>query len=257
MQKTNKLRISTHRGHENTDFGKHSRIPFKLSDIDAKSLLVLSFIDIDQFLDTPFRAGKARRVITLETFTSVLGISKNTVRKCLKELEVAGIVQSTYKSKSGTSYISNLLKLHIRYQIVTYSFISRQDLSQSVKAFIIKVIMLGESRISNIRNITALVKETGVARRAINSIMGELNDNGYLLNSPFEKGLQILDVKGIMLDSEEKLMLDHRELKNKIAAYEDFSYFEGTISKLKEENIVLLERIEKLKHGISKNNKEK
>jgi hypothetical protein len=71
-----------------------------------------------------------------------------------------------------------------------------------VKAFIIKVIMLGEKRISNISNITALVKETGVSRRALNLILEDLDSKGYLLDSAIE-GIQILDVSSIMLDSEE------------------------------------------------------
>jgi hypothetical protein len=78
-----------------------------------------------------------------------------------------------------------------------------------VKAFIIKVIMLGE-KISNISNITALVKETGVSRRALNLILEDLDSKGYLLDSAIGEGIQILDVSSIMLDSEEKLLLEHR-----------------------------------------------
>jgi hypothetical protein len=81
-----------------------------------------------------------------------------------------------------------------------------------VKAFIIKVIMLGE-KISNISNITALVKETGVSRRALNLILEDLDSKGYLLDSAIGEGIQILDVSSIMLDSEEKLLLEHRELR--------------------------------------------
>jgi hypothetical protein len=40
--------------------------------------------------------------------------------------------------------------------------------------------MLGEKRISNISNITALV-ETGVSRRALNLILEDLDSKGYLL----------------------------------------------------------------------------
>jgi hypothetical protein len=60
-----------------------------------------------------------------------------------------------------------------------------------------------EKRISNISNITALVKETGVSRRALNLILEDL-DSGYLLDSAIGEGIQILDVSSIMLDSEEK-----------------------------------------------------
>jgi hypothetical protein len=59
-----------------------------------------------------------------------------------------------------------------------------------VKAFIIKVIMLGEKRISNINNITALVKETGVSRRALNLILEDLDSKGYLLDSAIGEGFR-------------------------------------------------------------------
>jgi hypothetical protein len=85
--------------------------------------------------------GGDRRILSLETFTTVLGL--NTVRKCIKDLEDRDN-NFLFRNKIGTSYVSNILKLRIKYQIITYSFISRPDLSHSVKAFIIKVIMLGK-----------------------------------------------------------------------------------------------------------------
>jgi hypothetical protein len=63
-----------------------------------------------------------------------------------------------------------------------------------------------EKKISNISNITALVKETGVSRRALNLILEDLDSKGYLLDSAIGEGIQILDVSSIMLDSEEKLL---------------------------------------------------
>jgi biotin operon repressor len=255
ITKTNKIKIETHRGKEDTVFGKHSRIPFKIDNIDAKSLIVLAFIDIDQFLDSKYKAGGERRILPLETFENILGLSKNTVRKCLKDLEAKGIITSYFRNKIGTSYISNILKLRIRYQIITYSFISRPDLSHTVKAFIIKVIMLGERRISNIRNIGALVKETGVSRRAINSILEDINSRGYLLDSETEEGIQVLDVEGIMLDSEEGLLIEHRELRAKVAAFKNFASFEEEIVRLNRRIEVLLKKIEMLKHDTGENNK--
>jgi hypothetical protein len=77
--------------------------------------------------------------------------------------------------------------------------------------------MLGE-KISNISNITALVKETGVSRRALNLILEDLDSKGYLLDSAIGEGIQILDVSSIMLDSEEKLLLEHRELRAKLTS---------------------------------------
>lgn len=250
-----KIKIETHRGQEDTVFGKHSRIPFKLGSLDSKSLLILAFIDIDQFLDSTYKIKGIRRVLTLETFENTLGLSKNTVRKCLKDLEEEGIISSKYARNIGTSYISNTLKLNIKYQIITYSFISRQDLSHTIKAFILKVIMLGEPRISNIRNISALVKETGVTRRAINVILEELNSRGYILDSETEEGIQVLDVKGVMLDSEERLMLEHRELRARISTFCKFASFEEEIIRLNNKIETLLKKIDLLKNGTIDNNK--
>jgi hypothetical protein len=46
VNKTNKIKIETHRGKEDS-FGKHSRVPFQLDNIDSKKPTF--FIDIDQF----------------------------------------------------------------------------------------------------------------------------------------------------------------------------------------------------------------
>jgi biotin operon repressor len=251
ITRTNRIKIATHRGKEDTVFGKHSRVPFQLDNIDARSLIVLAFIDIDQFLDSSYKLGGDRRTISLESFIAVLGLSKNTVRKCLKDLEDKGIITATFRNRIGTSYVSNILKLRIKYQIITYSFISRPDLSHSVKAFIIKVIMLGDRRISNISNITALVKETGVSRRAINLILEDLDSKGYLLNAALGDGTKILDVESIMLDSEEKLLLEHRELRAKVNVFQNFSSFEQEIVELNKRIGVLLKKIEMLKQDSS------
>lgn len=260
VKRPNKITIDTHRGKENTSFGKHSRVPFNIDDIDAKSLLVLAFIDIDQFLDSKFKIKNIRRVIRLEDFVNSLKVSKNTIKRCLKELEEKGFITSTYRHSIGTSYISNIVKLHVKYQIITYSFITRQDLSHSVKAFILKVIMLGEPRITNIRNVTALVKETGIARRRINEVLIDLLSRGYILDHPTESTIQILDVSGIMLDSEEKLMLEHRQLRETISFYEDnFPTFNEDdteeITRLRAEVNRLLKKIMMLQNGNSENNK--
>jgi hypothetical protein len=74
-----------------------------------------------------------------------------------------------------------------------------------VKAFIIKVIMLEKKNFKHQQHY-ALVKETGVSRRALNLILEDLDSKGYLLDSAIGEGIQILDVSSIMLDSEEKLL---------------------------------------------------
>jgi Fic family protein len=97
VNKTNKIKIETHRGRHS--FWKTFQGSFQLDNIDSKSLIVLAFIDIDQFLDSTYKLGGDRRILSLETFTTVLGLSKNTVRKCIKDLEDKGIITSFSETK--------------------------------------------------------------------------------------------------------------------------------------------------------------
>jgi hypothetical protein len=95
-------------------------------------------------------------------------LSKNCKKNALKTWRIKDN-NFLFRNKIGT-YVSNILS-H-KYQIITYSSFSTGPLPFR-EAFII-VIML-EKRISNISNITALVKETGVSRRALNLILEDLD----------------------------------------------------------------------------------
>jgi len=254
-KRINKLKIDSHRGKDGTDFGLHSRVPLVLNYLNANELLVIAYIDIDQFLDTEFKRRKNRRPILISDFVTTLGISKDTVSRTLKTLEAKEVITINRKKNSGNEYFSNMLKLHIKYQIITSSFIARLDLSPKTKAFILKVIMLGEYRINNIRNISALVKETGMQRRAINVVMAELIKRNYIADHPTDIMIQVLDVEGIMLDSEERLWKEHREMREKIAVYETFNLAETDIVKdLEARIVILLAKIDELQNGKSENN---
>jgi hypothetical protein len=110
-----------------------------------------------------------------------------------------------------------------------------------VKAFIIKVIMLGKKNFKHQQHYRSL-KETGVSRRALNLILEDLDSKGYLLDSAIGE-VQILDVSSIMLDSEEKLLLEHRELRAKVNIFENFASFEEEIVVLNKRIEVLLKRL--------------
>jgi Fic family protein len=98
VNKTNKIKIETHRGKEDTAFGKHSG-SFQLDNIDSKKPNRFGFYRYRQFLDSTYKLGGDRRILSLETFTTVLGLSKNTVRKCIKDLEDKGIITSFSETK--------------------------------------------------------------------------------------------------------------------------------------------------------------
>jgi hypothetical protein len=76
-----------------------------------------------------------------------------------------------------------------------------------------------------------------VYREGFKPNSGRLRFQGYLLDSAIGEGIQILDVSSIMLDSEEKLLLEHRELQVKVNIFENFAF---------EEIVVLNKRIEVL-----------
>jgi hypothetical protein len=56
VNKTNKIKIETHRVRK-TQLLENIPVPFQLDNIDSKSLIVLAFIDIDQFLDSTYKLG--------------------------------------------------------------------------------------------------------------------------------------------------------------------------------------------------------
>jgi biotin operon repressor len=146
----------------------------------------LAFIDIDQFLDSTYKLGGDRRILSLETFTTVLGLSKNTVRKCIKDLEDKGIhlffqKQNRHFLRFQYSQITNQIPNHnllIHFSTGPLPF---------REGFYNKSHHARRKRISNISNITALVKETGV-RRALNLILEDLDSKGYLLDSAIGEG---------------------------------------------------------------------
>jgi hypothetical protein len=55
VNKTNKIKIETHRGKGRHSFWKTFQGSFQLDNIDSKKPNRLAFIDIDQFLDSTYK----------------------------------------------------------------------------------------------------------------------------------------------------------------------------------------------------------
>lgn len=190
----------THRGDENTDFGMHTRLPLVLKDLTANTLLVLAFIDIDQFQDTRFRKGGKRATIKMSTFVNGLGISERSVRKAINELDIKQIITIEKREKIGTCYKSNVLKLNARYQIITLSFIIRLDISVLAKALILRIIMSSTDRVSELGTIAALSREVNMSRNTVYKIFEELTARDYIIF--MQDRAYAIDVERLMLDSE-------------------------------------------------------
>ena len=190
----------THRGDDDTNFGVHTRLPLALKDLSVNSLLVLAFIDIDQFQDTRFRKGGKRSPIKIATFINGLGISERSVRYALKELIKKQIITTEYREKIGTCYMSNILKLNVRYQIITLAFIIRLDISVLAKALVLRVLMASTDRVSELGTIAAVSREVGMSRTTIYKIFDELSSKDYIIY--MQNKAYAIDIERLMLDSD-------------------------------------------------------
>jgi len=190
----------THRGDEQTDFGVHTRFPLVLKDLDPNTLLVLAFIDIDQFQDTRFRKGGKRSPLKMRTFINGLGVSERSVRRALKELDKKKLITIEKREKIGTCYKSNVLKLKSRYQIITLSFIIRLDLSIMAKALVLRLIMDSTDRVTELGTVASLSRSVDMARNTVYKIFEELTALDYLIY--MDNKAYAIDIERLMLDSE-------------------------------------------------------
>jgi len=245
-----KFKINLHRGDSIIDYGLHSRVTIKLDYLSTTSLLVLAYIDMDQYTDLWFKRKRPRRITKTSDIARVLQFSKRTINRAIKDLEDRKIITTINKGRSGKAYIANILKLSETYQIITYSYISRSDISNPAKALILKIIMLGTYRITNIGNIKELMKETGMSRKAIRKSIDELDTLGYVIDSD-EDGIYALDVEGIMLDSKSRLVRRQLDLEEELEeARQSESDKNTTIQEQTTRILELLAYIEELKDEI-------
>lgn len=201
----------THRGDEDTNFGVHTRIPVTLKELSVNSLLVLAFIDIDQFQDTRFRKGGKRAPIKMDTFVHGLGLGVKAVRVALKELAKKQIISVSYREKIGTCYISNILKLNTRYQIITLAFIIRQDISTLAKALVLRVIMESTDRVNELGTIAALARQVNMSRTTIYKIFEELSSKNYIIY--MQNKAYAIDIERLMIDSHDNIAREVIDLR--------------------------------------------
>ena len=167
MKKFKNLYAITHRGDETTSLGIYSKIPLILKNLSPNALLVLAYIDIDQFKDKVYLTTGFKQAIRVELMASILGLSRETVKRAIKELKGRKLIKVLKRKGDADAYISNMLKFKIKYQIFTLTFLARNDISILSKSFIIKLLMLNTDRVNNIANISALSEEIEMSRNSI------------------------------------------------------------------------------------------
>lgn len=207
MSKQNQFYAISHRGQEFTDFGYHSRLPLALKDLSVNSLLVLAFIDIDQFQDQRYKSGGKRRPIGLSTFVHGLGISESSVRKAIKELKSKRIISVERRERVGVCYTSNILKLNSRYQIITLAFIIRMDINTLSKALILRIIMGSTERVRELGTISDVARMVNMSRDSVYKVFKELKEAGYIYEMDYSS--YAIDIERVMISSEDTI---HREV---------------------------------------------
>jgi len=244
----------THRGTDTLDnIGIHARVPIRLKTLSSNELMVLAYIEIHQFSDRNFKIEfKRRKPMPVELFVRRLDISSRTVKRVLKSLKDAGIIDEvTSTNRKSKSYFSNMKKRSISYQIFTLKFLRRADVGKTTKDFLIKVMMLNNSNITNIGNISKLSEDINMSRPSINKALKELADNEFL--HEVTDGIFGLNIKFM---SEEFEKRDEEETADLISELftkdEEIKMLKKELTKLRKENSILRQENEDMKKGIFK-----
>lgn len=201
-----KIKIASHRGNEGTQFGLHSRVNYKLDKLSSSSLLVFSYLDMDQYMDRAFSRGGERRAVGMDDMARVLNISKRTINRSLKELRTLDIIKAVPRGSAGTVYITQTLKFNIQYQIITYSFIYREDINNLSKSFILKLLMIVPSERDALVSIKSIAERLGMTRRSVSKALKDLEAADYIYIDT--SGNLVIDAEGLMLDSRSRLIED-------------------------------------------------
>jgi len=188
----------THRGDDNnmTDMGVHARVPLKFRNkLSSNELFVLSFIEIHQFMDKKAIIKSAlRRPMPIKMFVAVLNISEKSIRTVLNSLKqkdfISEVITSDGKKKS---YISNIRKKGVKYQILTLKFLLQPIFSKLTRDFLIKVLMIDNERIYNLGNIAELCRQVDISRNSLKKVLEELVGLGLLYE--VEEGIFGINIK--------------------------------------------------------------
>ena len=214
MKKFKKLYTVSHRGKEGTNFGVHARIPLQLRDLSVNALLVLAFIDIHQFKDRTYKIMGVRQHINLENLSYIINISKDSVKRAIKELEKRKAITVLKRKGDSNAYISNILKFKVKYQIITATILGRKDISHLAKSLIFKLIMFNTERVNNIGNISALTKEIDMSRPSIYKVLKELDNLNYIIE--IENGIFAIDIERLLTDSDMIILIELGELRKRV-----------------------------------------
>jgi len=244
----------THRGDEEMDnIGIHARVPLSLRSLSSNELTVLAYIEIHQFSDRNFKVSfKRRKPMPIELFVSRLDISDKTVRRVLKSLKAAGIIEEvTSIDRKSKSYYSNMRKRSISYQIFTLKFLRRADVGKTTKDFLIRVMMLNNSKIAHIGNIAQLGSDINMSRPSINKALKELADNEFLYE--VTDGVFGLNIRFMSEEFEKRDESETADLITELFTKdEEIKLLKKELTKLRKENSKLRQENEDMRQGIFK-----
>lgn len=196
--KIKQLFAYTHRGDEDNmkEIGIHARIPLKFRrKLTSNELFILSFIEIHHFMDkSAYTHGNKRKAMPIRMFSLVLGLSERLVKDTLKDLKVKGTIKEvpTVDNKQK-SYVSNIMKKGVKYQMLTLKFLMQPVFSKITRDFLIKVLMLDNERIYNLGNVAEVCREVGIVRNSLKKVLLELNKLGLL--NEVEEGIFGINIK--------------------------------------------------------------
>ena len=176
----------SHRGEEDNmkDIGIHARIPLKFKDkLSSNELFILAFIEIHHFMDKKAYTYKEKRTpMPIKMFTAVLNMSERTVRYSLQGLKDKKVIKEidSFNNKEK-SYISNVMKFGVKYQMLTLKFLLQPVFTKLTKAFLIKLLMTNNSNIHNIGNVAKLCNDVDMSRNSVKKVLAELSDLNMLV----------------------------------------------------------------------------
>jgi len=198
------------------NIGMHARIPLRLRGLTNAELLVLSYIEIHQFSDKSFNfITKNRKAMPVKLFARVLKLSEMSVSRSLATLIKKNIItkiRDVHKSKN--TYFSNMIKKGVEYQMFTLKFIKRADISKSARGFLIRVMMLNTSKLTDVGNIADLSRRVNMSRTSIYKALNELADREFLYD--IGEGIFGLNTKFISEEFERREVVETADIMNEI-----------------------------------------
>lgn len=157
---------------------RHVQLPTKNSSdkIDARDQLV--YVSIRRYMNK----DTMEAFPSMQTICKHCGASEPTVRKCIKNLELAGYLKVIKKVGCSNRYLFNNLK---KFEPFSYDFLDKEDLTLLEKSYILATQQYMYKHSENQTGITTLSNselsnKTGISLTSINRCNKSLQQKHYL-----------------------------------------------------------------------------